>query len=406
MIETITQVEIPEIEVEKDTPKVGAVIIGGHFQGLGVLRSLGRHQVPICLLDTDFCIGRFSRYTTKFFRCPSVRDEVAFLAFLENLAQKEKLEGWLVFPNDDETVNFLARHKARLGRIYRVITPSWDITRYAAEKKLTYQLAEKFDIAVPRTCYPENLAELAGLRIDFPAIIKPSVKEPFYSLTKKKAVRINNRREMVQEFNIAKAICPQVELMIQELIPGAPNNLFSIGSFFRGGEMAGKVVAQRLRQHPMDFGHATTYAVTVDIPELEAIARKFLRAMGYYGLSEIEFMRDERDGKFKLIEMNARPWGWHTLAINAGVDLPYLLYLDATGHQVRANGFARGVKWCHLVTDIPTVISEIGKGRLKIGDYLRSIKGIKQDAVFSASDPWPFIMEICLSPYLWIKRGF
>jgi predicted ATP-grasp superfamily ATP-dependent carboligase len=156
----------------------------------------------------------------------------------------------------------------------------------------------------------------------------------------------------------------------------------------------------------MDFGHATTYAITVDIPELEGIARRFLRAMGYYGLSEIEFMRDDRDGKYKLIEMNARPWGWHTLAINAGVDLPYLLYLDATGHSVRANGFTQGVKWCHLVTDIPTVIGEIGKGRMKISDYLRSVKGIKQDAVFSVSDPWPFVMEILLSPYLWIKRGF
>jgi predicted ATP-grasp superfamily ATP-dependent carboligase len=65
----------------------------------------------------------------------------------------------------------------------------------------------------------------------------------------------------------------------------------------------------------MDFGHATTYAVTVDIPELEILARRFLRAMGYYGLSEIEFMQDDRDGRYKLIEMNPRTWGWHTLGL-------------------------------------------------------------------------------------------
>ena len=81
--------------------QVGAVIIGGDFQGLGILRSLARHNVPIYLLDDGLCIGRFSKYSKRFIKCPSVKQEALFLTFLVDLARKEKLDGWLIYPNDD-----------------------------------------------------------------------------------------------------------------------------------------------------------------------------------------------------------------------------------------------------------------------------------------------------------------
>ncbi len=388
------------------TQNVGALILGGHFQGLGTLRSLGRHGVPVCLIDHDFCIGRFSKYTKKFIKGPSIRQELQFFTFLKDLARKEKLEGWVIYPSDDETVSFLARKKRELEKYYTIPTPSWEITCYASEKKLTYQLAEKYGIPTPRTFYPGSTQDLEKTSLEFPVILKPSVKEPFYSLTKKKAIRVNNRQELLKEFAQIEKIYPEVEVMVQEFIPGGTNCLFSVGSFFKAGEFLGKVVAKRIRQHPMDFGHATTYAITVDVPELEQLARRFLRAMGYYGLSEIEFMLDTRDGKYKLIEMNARTWGWHTLAINAGVDLPYLLYQDILGQKTSSDGFAKGIKWCHLMTDIPTVLGEIRKGRMSVSDYLKSLKGTRNDAVLSVSDPLPFVMEVLMSPYLWMKRGF
>jgi D-aspartate ligase len=86
--------------------------------------------------------------------------------------------------------------------------------------------------------------------------------------------------------------------------------------------------------------------------------------------------------------------------------LPYLLYQDMTGQEMDVRLPVNNVKWVRLVTDIPTVLSEITKGRLKIRDYLESMKGKKEFAVFSLSDPLPFIIEGILLPYLWIKRGF
>jgi len=143
----------------------------------------------------------------------------------------------------------------------------------------------------------------------------------------------------------------------------------------------------------------------VHIPELEDMAIQFLDAMHYDGISEIEFMRDPRDGKYKLIEINARFWAWHSLAIAAGVDLPYLLYLDMLGKSVQVNGFKRGVKWFRLMLDLPISASLIAKRKTSIGTYLRSWRGKKTFSVFSLKDPLPFLAEILMVPYILRKRG-
>ena len=51
-----------------DSP--GVVVIGGDFQGVGVLRSLGRRGIRTYLVDSELSIGRFSRYRGGFSRCP------------------------------------------------------------------------------------------------------------------------------------------------------------------------------------------------------------------------------------------------------------------------------------------------------------------------------------------------
>ena len=52
-------------------------------------------------------------------------------------------------------------------------------------------------------------------------------------------------------------------------------------------------MARRSRQHPMDFGRASTFVETLNVPQLEKIGTKFLRAIEYYGIAEIEYKQDE-----------------------------------------------------------------------------------------------------------------
>jgi predicted ATP-grasp superfamily ATP-dependent carboligase len=329
---------------------------------------------------------------------------VKFLDFVRNLAVRQGIQGWLIYPDDDMAMVFVAKHKKELEEYYRVPGPSWEVLRFASDKRLTYQLAERIGIPIPRTFYPQNVDELERLDMEFPVIIKPAIRDNFLEKTGKKAVPVRNQMQLVQEYLKAVTIIDSSEIMIQEQIPGGADNLYSFGSLYIDNQVLGKVIARRARQRPPDFGRNTTYAETVCIPELEEMATELLSAMGYYGVSEVEFMWDPRDRKYKLIEMNARFWAWHTLAIAAGVDLPYLLYLNMLGTRVQVNGFKTGVKWFRLITDLPTSLVQMAKGKMRPDAYLRTWKGEKTFATLSWSDPLPFLAEMVLAPYFLRKR--
>lgn len=385
--------------------KTGAVVMGGDYQGLGVIRSLGRQGIPVYLLDSGACIGTASKFTTKFFRCPSPEDENLLLEFLLSLAEEEKLNNWVVYPTDDETVKVLSINKRLLEKYYKIPTPDWTVSQILYNKKLTYKLAEKIDIDIPRTVYPKDINEVSQIDLRFPVIVKPVSRRRFYKTTKKKALKARDKRELIKTYKKTETFLVNSEIMIQEVITGGPENLFSFCSLFKEGIPLAKLVAKRPRQHPMDFGTGT-FVETVDIPELEGLGTKFLNAINYYGLSEVEFMWDPRDKRYKLLEINARTWGWHTLGGIAGVDFPLLLFKDLTGEEVRSNSFRKGVKWIRILTDAPLGFKEISKGKLRLNDYLFSLKGEKEYAVWSLRDPLPFVMEFLLLPYLWKTRGF
>jgi len=388
------------------TQASGAIIIGGHFQGLGVIRSLAKYGIETIVLDHQPNLSRFSKYIRNYYKSPDPLNREQLLAFLIDLATKKSLKGWVIYPTDDETVYFLSKEYKKLSKYFSLITPPWQSTKFAYNKKLSYQLAEKIGIPIPKTYYPSDLKDLKGMDIMFPIVIKPAVMRTFFKQTKKKVFRARNRAELENYYQIASSIIKPDEILIQEEIPEVAKNLYSFCPFFKNKRVIARIVAQRIRQHPMDFGQASTYAQTVDIPELEKIGTRFLSEIDFYGLCEVEFIQDPRDRIFKFLEVNPRIWGWHTLAQKAGVNLPYIAMQDSNQHEITQIGFIKDVKWFRLVTDVPTVMSEILKGRMKIGDYLNSLKGEKEFAVFSLNDPLPFLGELLLLPYLSIKRGF
>lgn len=387
--------------------QIGVVITGGDFQALGVLRSLARKDIPVAVLDHEHCISRYSRFPKRYIQAPAPSDHAAYAQFLIDLADRQDLRGWVIFPNSDETVYVLSRHKEALEQYYRVPTPSWQTIQHVYIKENTYRLAQAHGIPTPRTYYPKNVGELESLDLDYPAVIKPSIRDHFYSKTKIKALRVNTHAELLATYHRVCDVIDPSEVLVQELIPGGADSLYSFCPFFKDGRTIAYVMARRTRQHPMDFGHASTFVEIVDVPEMRTIGERFLSLIDYSGIGEVEFMRDPRDGVYKLLEVNPRFWGWHSLAIAAGIDLPYLWYRDAIGQPVQAVcQQPEAMKWVRLLTDTPTALSEILKGNMSLRDYWRSMTGKKTFAVFAADDPMPFFMELCLSPYLWLKRGF
>ncbi|HEX2243666.1 MAG TPA: hypothetical protein VHK27_10515 [Gammaproteobacteria bacterium] len=131
-----------------------------------------------------------------------------------------------------------------------------------------------------------------------------------------------------------------------------------------------------------------------------------MRAIDYYGLVELEYKLDPRDGQYKLLDVNARSWGYHSLGLSAGVDFPYLLFADQLGEPIEPCRAQAGIRWIRLVTDLPTGVLEILDGRLDWRAYVRSLWSFHIESVFSREDPLPGLVELALIPSLIVKRGF
>jgi D-aspartate ligase len=384
----------------------GAIVVGGDYQGLGIIRSLGRHGITTCVVDDERSVGRFSRYATHSLRVPDLRDPEAAIEATLAAAERFGLHGAVLFPTRDETVEAIARNRDRLAEVLRVPTPPWDVIRFACDKRNTYALAEELEIPTPRTWRLESTAAVDQVEGEPPWAVKPAIKDDFVHETKEKAWRADSRDELRHLVERAAELVGPGEVIVQELIPGGGESQYAYCALFRDGEPLASMVAQRRRQHPLEFGRASTYVRTVDLPSVEEQSLRFLRRIGYYGLVELEFKLDERDGRAKLLDVNARTWGYHTLGWCAGVDFPYLLYLDQIGEPVPETHAVPGRSWVRLVTDVPTGVLEILSRRTGVVDYLRSVWRSNTESVFARDDPLPGFVELLLIPYLAVRRGF
>jgi len=387
-----------------ESEQVGAIVIGGEHPGLGIARSLGRRGIPICLIDDQYSVLQFSKYASRVVLVKDLRDELTTVDCVLEVGHRYGFKGWVLFPTRDETVAAFSRHRDRLAEFFRVTTPNWETVRWAWDKKNTYDRAAKLGIPVPQTYNPRTEEELSALYGRLPLAIKPAVKENFFYATGAKAWRAETPNQLNELFRKATQQIRPEEILVQEIIPGDGHRQYSYCAFFKDGKAQSTLIARRMRQHPREFGRAATYVETIDFPEIEELSERFLRAIDYYGLVEVEFKQDPRDGQFKLLDVNARTWGFHSIGAPAGVDFPYLLYADQLGRTVDQGKARAGVGWLRAVTDLPTAVLDLWDGELDLRSYWQSLRNTRVESVFCPQDPLPSAAELLLLPYLFTKK--
>lgn len=389
---------------EKARGMIGALVVGGEHPGLGVVRSLGRRGIPVYVLDDQQSVSTFSRYIGQSIRVKDLRDERKTIDAILEVGYRHNLRDWVLFPTRDETVMAISRHHAELKKFFRVPTPDWETVQWAWDKKNTYELAARLGIPCPKTFNPRSKAELEALHSQLPLAIKPAVKENFFYATGAKAWRANTVDELHSMYAKAAAQIRPEEILVQEIIPGDGSRQVSYCAFFRDGKAQSTLLARRLRQHPREFGRAATYVETIELPEIEELSERFLKAINYYGLVEVEFKQDPRDGQYKLLDVNARTWGFHALGLVAGVDFPYLQYADQVGEPTLVSHAPAGIGWLRLLTDLPTAFSDLLGRHLSPGAYWQSLRRTRIESVYCGDDPMPSFAELFLLPYLIAKK--
>ena len=384
---------------------VGAIVTGSDYRALALVRSLGRKGIPVLVLrHGDDLLAARSRYATM--QLPfEAETEMQRAARLLDLADELQLDGWVVFPTDDEAAAMIGRQHESLAERFVLTTPPWEVLRWAYDKRLSYRLAQSLAVPYPRTWTAAQVLELGyEIELPFPLIIKPAIKEEFNPLTAAKAWQVNDRDELRARLTEAVEMVDCDLLLLQETIPGNGAAQLSYAALCEEGRVLASVTARRTRQYPADFGRASTFVETIEQPQVAELSQQLLEEMRFSGLIEVEFKRDPRDDELKLLDINPRVWGWHSLCQRAGVDFPYLAWRLAQGLSVPASEAELGVRWLRFSTDFPTALREIARGRLPARDYVRSLRGPRAQAIFARDDPWPGLVELPMLIATLIRR--
>jgi predicted ATP-grasp superfamily ATP-dependent carboligase len=387
------------------TPRPGgALLLGADYRALGAARSLGRHGIPVWVLaERAEPLASVSRYARRSLRWP-VTGDAERAAFLCRLAESHDLTGWALIPSSDAMAAMVARHHGELAACFVHTTASWDVLRWAYDKRLTHELADRLAVPSPVSVRPDGDLHTATAGMPFPAVVKPAIKEQSNALTTAKAWRVDDRAELEQRYAEACQLMDPELVIVQELIPGGGATQFSYAALCRDGVPLASLTACRTRQYPPEFGRASTFVETVDCPEVVAPSLALLREIGYTGLIEIEYKRDPRDGVVKLLDMNPRLWGWHSLCGRAGVDFPWLLWLMVCGEPLPGSCASPGIGWLRFTTDAPTAVRQLLGRRLGVREYARSLRGPRESAIFAWDDPLPGLLEVPVLTYVMARR--
>jgi predicted ATP-grasp superfamily ATP-dependent carboligase len=189
------------------------------------------------------------------------------------------------------------------------------------------RLADRLGIPHPKTVFPTCGDDVAAVArgVESPLVIKPRSSSGGRGLA-----YIAPDDDATEAWTAVHGLHPFP--MLQECIPSGPK--FDVGVLMdeHGGAVA-SFVQKELRHFPMRDG-LSTMQESVSRPDLVERAVTLLRAIGWFGLAEVEFMEDPRTGEALLLELNPRFWASIQLAIACGVDFPYLLYQLAMGHKI------------------------------------------------------------------------
>ena len=234
----------------------------------------------------------------------------------------------------------------------------------------------------------ESEARAAVKEIGLPCIVKPGKGDLWFRRSGSKLQVARTADEAVEWYRAMRQA--GVSAILQELIPGGDDSFFGCFCYIdQAGEVRASFTKRKLRQHPANFGNGS-YQVSVDSPETAELALVLLEKIGYRGVASVEFKRDPRDGKLKLIEINCRAASGTQMAIDAGVDLPWLVYRDLVGDPLPpVSAFRAGCKFINLSWDAQRFWESGERNPVGFARWAWSVLRADSHAALSLRDPGP-----------------
>lgn len=367
-----------------------ALVLGGYVNGYSIIRELHFCGVKnIWLFDYGKSLARQSNKIQGYSTIDSTGQTLR-----HQLLKLNKQYGYIViYPTNDIQLELLAEIYDDIKAFCFVPFNHGNVLT-SLNKYVQYSFCEANDIPYPKTQNISTVADVQKIeKMLFPVLIKPnklydSSVQVFRGLLIK---NIEHYRE--QKVNFIDYMSKGVEFLASEFIPGDDTNMYSYNGYRnQQGEILNEWVGKKLTQYPDVFGMFCS-ATNVCPEVVRAQGRKLLECMDLKGICEPEFKYDERDGKYKLMEITIRSTMWHRLGHISGIDINYSLYLDAIGEKVPKQ-VQKNKQTVHLVYMKHEIINLITREK-----YWRHFKynvfGCKKRefSIWDRNDVKPFIFD-------------
>ncbi len=373
--------------MRKDLKRIRVFVTDGYWRKtLAAVRALGRRGVRVTVGESTYLApALFSRYCHCRVRTPSpVLQPSQYLDFLETYLKRHPHH--VLMPMEEDTLLLLARNRERFQNITSLPCADHHHLLFARDKLKVLRRAEDLDIPIPRTFEIDNMAEAKPLskQLEYPVVVKPRVGSGSAGV------------EYVEEpaqlpAALARVFRSGQSPLVQERLPSEGAGIGASFLLDQNHQVRASFIHRRLREYPVQGGPSTLRQSIIH-EQARRDGARLLESLRLVGVGMVEFKIDSRDGTAKLLEVNPRFWGSLALAVNTGVNFPYLLTLMALGldfpavHTYRLGHLCR---WL-LPGDILHFLQNPNRWRLKPSFFQFRRANLSYD-IIDMDDPLPIL---------------
>lgn len=333
---------------------------GDERAALAVTRGLGQAGIPVIVGgESAKSLAGASRYCVAEWRYPSpLTEKDKFIESIQNAIQDHGISQ--VIAVTDATTQVLAERKEQLGPAGSTI-PFLDRYNAVSDKYRLMQLARQLDIPIPDTVFVPD-GDLRGVPEvgPYPVVVKAG-----RSLLRvdgkwiKTGVHFVSSEEALRELYCRTPYLRQPSL-IQRRVEGSGEGIFGL---FDHGRPCALFAHRRIREKPPSGG-VSVFRESIALPKpMTDYAVRLLEHVQWHGVAMVEFKVDRRSGVPSLMEINGRFWGSLQLAIDAGLNVPYLFHQMTGGRRLAVpdHSYRVGTKSRWLLGDVDHLLLRLTK---------------------------------------------
>lgn len=296
--------------------KFKLVILGTDLNAYGVARSA--HELygikSICMGIKNLRDTRDSKicevHTNENFE-----DDNVFVEELIKLKKKYKDYELILISCSDGYSSLLVNNKEKLKDYYLFNY----VNKYMQEKlenKIDfYEICEKYGLDYPDTVITNDNTDESIKKIEselsYPIALKANDSIEFYNTHfegKKKAYKIHNNEELVKTLNQIYNAGYTGKMIAQDFIPGDSSDMYVLNAYVNTSSQVkmmslGKCLLDEVL--PLNIGNYNAL-VTMGDDNIYKQYKKFLEEISYRGFANFDLKYDNRDGKYKVFEINIR----------------------------------------------------------------------------------------------------